>query len=294
MLRKKIFLGLLSILLFTVFLYVSSTITLQDLNKNYLNLLNYHYKRKEINIKFDILTLIINNYKYKSSNIVNNKNYKNNSIVYNPNKPIVYIYNTHSNEEYAYQKNDAYNITPTVLTASYILKDELKKLGIESIVETNNITNIINERKLSYSDSYKISREFLENKILEYPSLIYFIDLHRDSVKRSITTTSINNQTYAKTMFLLGLENPNHQENREVINNLNNYLNENYKGLSRGIYEKQGRGVNGVYNQDFNKNTMLIEVGGVDNTIDEVANSLKIIANTLYNYIENNKTTKLE
>ena len=123
---------------------------------------------------------------------------------------------------------------------------------------------------------------------------MYFIDLHRDSVKRSITTTEIDGVSYAKTMFLLGLENENYMKNKEVMTSLNNYLDSNYKGLSRGIYEKQGYGVNGIYNQDFNSNTMLIEVGGVDNTIDEVANSLKIIANCLYNYIESNKTTRLE
>ena len=93
---------------------------------------------------------------------------------------------------------------------------------------------------------------------------------------------------------LLGLENENYQENKSLMQKLDNYLNENYEGLSRGIYEKQGVGVNGVYNQDFSPNTILIEFGGVDNTILEVANSVKVVAEALYNVINEDKTTKLE
>ena len=44
---------------------------------------------------------------------------------------------------------------------------------------------------------------------------------------------------------------------------LENWLNENYKGISRGIYRKKGKGVNGVYNQDFSSYCFLIEVGGI-------------------------------
>ena len=272
-----------------IFYYVSSNINLDNLNINYLNILEYKYKiKKNNNFKIDILSIIINNYKYKKNYIINNRK---ESIVYNSNKPIIYIYNTHSNEEYSYLKNNLYNITPTITTASYMLKDELKKLGIESIVEKKNFTNILNQKGLPYSDSYKISREALENAILDYPTLTYFIDLHRDSVDRNITTTTINNTVYARTMFLLGLENENYEQNKKVMKELDEYLNINYKGLSRGIYEKKGKGVNGIYNQDFNSNTMLIEIGGVDNSIDEVANSIKVIANCLYNYIQNNKTT---
>ena len=84
-------------------------------------------------------------------------------------------------------------------------------------------------------------------------------------------------------MFLLGLENNNYLENKKILEKLNNYLEINYPGLSRGIYEKKGKGVNGIYNQDYSKNVILIEVGGVDNTILEVSNSIKVIASMIYN-----------
>ena len=58
------------------------------------------------------------------------------------------------------------------------------------------------------------------------------------------------------------------------------------KDLCRGIIKKSGKGVNGVYNQDFNSNTMLIEVGGQYNNISEVNNTLKVFANILSEYIK--------
>lgn len=273
-------------------MYLSYTLKLNDLSDNFIHLITYKFNNS-YEFKFDFVDFYLkfnNNSNYfKISNKLDSNSLVVNNTVYNTDKPIIYIYSTHSNEEYSYTKNDIYNIIPTVKTASYILEDELKKLGINSIIEEENTIDILNSRGLLYKDSYKISRELLENKKLEYNSLSYFIDVHRDSVKKSITTTLINDKSYAKVMFVLGLENPNYFENKKVITEINDYLNLNYPGLSRGIYEKKGSGVNGVYNQDFNKNTMLIEIGGIDNTIEEVSNSVKAIANALYNYINNQK-----
>ena len=65
-------------------------------------------------------------------------------------------------------------------------------------------------------------------------------------------------------------------------------MNNNYKGLSRGILKKEGINVNGIYNQDFSSNCLLIEVGGIDNTIEEVYNTMDAISNTLSKYIKEN------
>ena len=49
---------------------------------------------------------------------------------------------------------------------------------------------------------------------------------------------------------------------------------------------KEGINVNGIYNQDISSNSVLIEVGGVDNTIEEVYNTMNAIANILYKHIK--------
>ena len=65
----------------------------------------------------------------------------------------------------------------------------------------------------------------------------------------------------------------NYQENLAFTEKINNKLNEKYPNLSKGIYKKQGKGVNGVYNQDFSPYTILVEMGGPENKIDEVLNT---------------------
>ena len=269
-------------------LYLINKITLKNNYPDFIHIITSKFNNHDYEFKLDIMSLYIKNLKTNNHflNHVKENVQEVSNIAYNETKPIIYIYNTHSDEEYSYQKNDIYNIVPNVKTASYILEDELKKLGLYSIVESENTIDLVNKSGLKYADSYKVSRSLIEKSKEENPSLIYYIDVHRDSVGRNSTTTTINGESYARTMFLLGLENKNYNENLKMMEEMDNYLNQNYKGLSRGIYKKQGAGVNGIYNQDFSPNVFLVEVGGVDNTITEVANSLKAIANALYNYIK--------
>ena len=118
----------------------------------------------------------------------------------------------------------------------------------------------------------------------KYNSLKYFIDIHRDSVKN--TTSVIEGKRYAKILFVVGLEHDNYKANLDSANKLNELANKYYPNLSRGIYKKEGPGVDGVYNQDISSNSILIELGGIDNNIDEVLNTTEAISNILYYYIK--------
>lgn len=203
-----------------------------------------------------------------------------------PNNPIVYLYNTHQSEEYSSNNLESYNVTPTVMMTSYILREKLNNNGIPTLVEENDVTEFLRTNNWNYASSYKVTRLLMEDAYSKNQSLQYFVDLHRDSVSKSVSSTTINNQKYAKILFVVGLENANYQENLKMIKALNNKFNEKYPGLSRGILERKGAGVNGVYNQDFHPNTILIEVGGQDNTIDEVFNTCEAISVVLTEYIK--------
>lgn len=203
-----------------------------------------------------------------------------------PKKPTVYIYNTHQTEKYATSNTEPHNLVPTVMTTSYMLKEQLEKYGIYSFVEENSVSDILKKNKWNYAYSYNVTRIFLENAKKENPSLKFFIDVHRDSVKKSITTTEIKGKSYARVMLLLGLENKNYEKNLKLMEKINSEINKKYPTLSRGIYKKQGPGVNGVYNQDFSSRCILIEVGGVNNTIDEVSNTIDAISDMLNTYIK--------
>ena len=201
-------------------------------------------------------------------------------------EPIVYLYNTHQLEEYKQENQESYNVTPNVMMLSYIVREKLNDKGIPTIVEENDVSAFLQANNWSYASSYKVTRLLLEDAKTKNPTLKYFIDLHRDSVSKSISTATINGKNYAKILFIIGLENPNYQENLTVTTTINNMLEEKYPGITRGIYKKEGKGVNGVYNQDFDKNTILFEVGGPENTIEEVLNTADAISTVLAEYIK--------
>ena len=106
---------------------------------------------------------------------------------------------------------------------------------------------------------------------------------------REKTTTEINGKQYAKTIFLIGLENPNYTENLVFTEKINNLMNERYPNLSKGIYKKGGEGVNGVYNQDFSPYLILLEIGGYENNIDEVNNTLDLVSIAIKEYLNEEK-----
>ena len=202
--------------------------------------------------------------------------------------PIIYIYNSHQLENYNNSNLSIYGITPNVLMASYLLREKFNNKGIPSIVEDTNITEFLSLNNWDYSASYKASRIFMLDKKNTYPTLKYFIDIHRDSVGKDLTSVKINNKDYARILFVVGLEHDNYKKNLELVNNINKLFNDSYPGLSRGVYKKEGINVNGIYNQDVSENAMLIEVGGVDNNIEEVMNTMNAISDVISKYIGDN------
>ena len=199
--------------------------------------------------------------------------------------PIVYIYNSHQLENYDSSNYEPYNITPNVMMASYLLKEKLNNYNIPTIVEEGNINEFIKINNWDYNYSYIASRYFIEEAKRKYPSIKYFIDIHRDSVTKEYSTAIINDMSYAKVLFVVGLDHDNYKGNLDFANNVNSRL---INGISKGIIKKSGPNVNGIYNQDISSNALLIEVGGYQNKIDEVYNTIDVLANTLKEVINEN------
>lgn len=203
--------------------------------------------------------------------------------------PIIYIYNSHQLENYSSDNLDIYGITPNVLMASYLLKEKLNSRGLSTIVEDTNLSEFLTLNGWDHAGSYKASRIFILDKKNKYSSLKYFIDIHRDSVNKSVSTVTIEDKSYARILFVVGLEHSNYANNLKTMEDINNICNKYYPGLSRGIYKKEGAGVNGIYNQDISSNSILIELGGVYNNIEEVLNTTEALSNILYYYINGDK-----
>lgn len=205
-------------------------------------------------------------------------------------EPSIYIYNTHQTEEYASTNFAEYSVKPTVQMNNYILEDTFTKAGKKVLVEENSIKQVLNQNGWKYAASYKASRILMEQAKLNNPSLKYFIDVHRDSLNKEKTTLVLNEKSYAKILFIVGMENPSYEKNLEFTTNINNKINEKYPGLTKGIYKKEGAGVNGIYNQDFSPYTILVEMGGPENTVDEVLNTSLAFAECFLEVINTNES----
>lgn len=208
--------------------------------------------------------------------------------VYDPNpaqinEPKVYIYNTHQLE--SYDNTDYNDITTNVLMASYLLKEELNKAGIPTIVESSNITEYIKQNNLKYYQSYDASRYYAEKVVKDNQNLDLVIDLHRDAIEKNASTVTINDKEYAKLLFVIGMEHENYESNLEVATAINNIIKEKYPTLTRGIITKSGKNVNGIYNQDLNPNSILIECGGYKNSFSEVVNTINLLSQIIKEYL---------
>lgn len=258
----------------------------------------------EIIISLLIVIFIKNNFKLSESKIKyltysylgkmerKKEMIKNEIKVFNERAPNVYIYNTHQTEKYAYNKVNSYNLDYDVYFASFILKSYLNDFGILSIIEDEKVSKVLSAKGLTYKDSYLASRFLLEKAKENNKDLKYFIDLHRDSATYEMTTCKYDGKSYAKILFVLGMEFEGYGENEKMINYLNEKLKSINPCLSRGVSKKSGKGVNGIYNEDFDKNLILIEVGGQYNNIIEVSNTLEIFAKILSLYINEDSNEK--
>lgn len=199
-------------------------------------------------------------------------------------KKVVYIYHTHSWESFLpliglqgdKDADKAVDNKTNITLVGKMLGMELKADGIGAEVDTTNMTQELNEKRWKPYRAYDMSRTVVETALQQNKDVQYLIDIHRDSRRAKDTTTTINGKSYAKIMIVLGEANPHFDQNFKLAKELHQSLEKKYPGLSRGVLSKRKTsGNNGLYNQDLSNNSILIEVGGVDNNMEELSNTVK-------------------
>lgn len=202
----------------------------------------------------------------------------------------VFIYFSHNRESYLpYLKgekdpNRAYHSKVNVTQIGDVLKKSLEARGIGTTVDKTDINKNLLAKKLGYEKSYSEARNVVKEAMATNKELQYYIDIHRDSKRKKETTKVINGTAYAKLAFIIGGDNPDYKKNLQLATDLHELLDKNYKGLSRGVMIKKGKGTNGKYNQDLSGNVILVEFGGVDNTFEELNRSAEAFADVFSDY----------
>lgn len=271
------------ILIYQLFIYVSTNLKIVKTNEEFISKIlsnsNYHlsYNQNHSNIF---------NYILKSMIDVNNpvdilRNQNENKVIlsgslklssYEKNRTI-YIYNTHDLEQYNNSILKNYNIKSDVNMASTLLSKTLNNLGINVIIEPKKTSEILSSQNLDYNKSFDVSKTYIKEAMKEN-NIDLFIDLHSDDVSRELTTTVLDEKKYAKVIFSVGKNNENFNQNYELVQKLNKKIIEIDDSLSRGIIinDKQN------YNQELSQNMIFINIGGYENTIDEVLNTIEVIS----------------
>lgn len=83
------------------------------------------------------------------------------------------------------------------------------------------------------------------------------------------------------------MEHANFEQNRAKALSLKKEMELLVPGITRDLIMKHGPGVDGKYNQDLDPSLLVIELGGIENTEDELNRTVAVIAKAAATVIEN-------
>lgn len=193
-------------------------------------------------------------------------------------KPVVYIYHTHSQEAFCNSREG--NAEDTVVGAGRYLSSLLAEYGY----------NVLHDETVFDGESrdyaYSNALPHLEKVLQENPTIQVVIDLHRDEMPEETHLVSeVGGKRCARYMFFNGMSylkgkgeietliNPNKADNLSFSFKLQKTSNEYYPGLARRIYLKAYR-----YNLHLRPASVLIELGAQNNTVEEIMNGCEPLA----------------
>lgn len=198
-------------------------------------------------------------------------------------RKVVFIYHSHNRESWLPElqpgakeaNSDKINVT---LVGKRLAK-QLEEKGIGAVQSSKDYAATV--KAYNWNLSYKYSLQSVRQAMADNRSLQFFFDIHRDSQRRSKTTATIRGISYAQVYFIIGHKNPDWKQNEAFASQIHEKLEKEYPGLSRGIWGKSAANGNGEYNQSVAPNSVLIEIGGVDNTLKECYRTADVLAEAI-------------
>lgn len=189
--------------------------------------------------------------------------------------PMVAIYHTHASESFLPElrkKNaaEAFSEDPSisVVQAGEMLARELQQRYRIPCLHSDSMHD--SDTRIG---AYYRSEATVKAILQKYPECRVLIDVHRDSQPRNITAVTVRGKSYARLMIVIGTNNPKWVQNHEFARAIVAKLEEGYPGVSRGIFYESA-----VYNQKYSPMAILVECGGVGNTLAECQNSVQALA----------------
>lgn len=206
-------------------------------------------------------------------------------------KPLIAIYHTHARESYLpelrrYDKNATEAFSRNMNITTVAAGEELARVLSEKYGIGTAHSLVIHDAE-SRGGAYVESLKTAQNLLKQYPSIKMLIDLHRDSAPRSVTTAKISGLDTARILIVVGsnqrLKHPNWQRNYAFARTVAAEMERKYPGLLRGVSVHADR-----YNQHLSPGSLIFEIGGIENSLEEVKRADRLLADVIAELVKKN------
>lgn len=207
----------------------------------------------------------------------------------NSKEPQVLIMHTHTTE--SYQSTEELWYDPAEGSRSTDVTRNMAKVG-DVLTDTLNAAGIVTLHDItlhdypSYNGSYDRSKATVESYLAQYPSIKVVLDIHRDAIEKEDGTrvrpvTTVNGEETAQVMIICGADNgnmgmPNYKQNLRFAGELENAMASRWPEFARPVLFDYRN-----YNQQLTTGSLLIEVGGHANTLEEACHAAKLVGEAL-------------
>lgn len=216
-------------------------------------------------------------------------------IQLNSSEPQVLIMHTHATESYESEEHNYSDPNYTSRTTDPASNMIAIGTEITAILNAQGI-HTLHDQTLhdypSYNGSYEKSKQTVQNYLQQYPSIRVVIDVHRDAIQRPDGTkvkpvVTINGEKSAQVMLICGADRggnlPNYTQNLTFAANWQAQMEQTATGLTRPVLFDYR-----YYNQDLTTGSLLLEVGGHGNTLQEAKVAARYAAQALANTLKAN------
>lgn len=203
-------------------------------------------------------------------------------------EPAILIYHTHTTEAYTQTENETYRESSMWRTndasRNMIAVGECLREIFETQYGIRVIHDTTDHEPPKLATAYERSLATMERYHKDYPSIVLFIDLHRDAYDTKNAPCdylTLNGTETARLMLVVGrgekyTEKPYFESNLAFAKRITEHLNAIAPKLCRPIREKAGR-----YNQHVAPNCILVEVGHNANTLSQAKAAMPYLAESI-------------
>ena len=200
------------------------------------------------------------------------------AVELNSDEPQVLILHTHATETYQTWPDLLYDRSAAARTRNTALNMCAVGARMAEVLNAAGIHTLHDETlhdSPSYTESYDRSRTTAQEYLRQYPSIKVVLDVHRDAIEDADGTLvkpvcTIDGASTAQVMIIAGCDNgstislPNWRLNLRFAAAWEEAMESRFPGLTRPVLCGYR-----FYNQDLTTGSLLIEIGGHGNTLEE-------------------------